>query len=217
MRIDIWSDIVCPWCYIGKRRLEQALEELPDGAAHQVVWRSYELNPNAPRASTETTRDMLARKYGVAPEKAVAMQAHVTAIAEGCGLDYHLDQTRPESSFDAHRLVHLAKASGLQGEMKERLLRAYFTEGLSINDKATLIRLAEEVGLGGTSAAETLDGDAFADAVRADEEEALRIGIRGVPFFVFNGSLALSGAQPVETFREALMEAASGMPRGDGT
>lgn len=206
MQIEIWSDVVCPWCYIGKRRLERALEEIPDQDSVEIIWRSFELNPDAPRAAAENTRTMLSRKYGVSLEQADAMQERVAGLAAAEGLEYNLGRTRPENSFDAHRLIHLAKQHGRQGIMKERLLRAHFTEGQSIGNKDTLIRLANEVGLG-ERVIETLEGDAFADAVRADEERAVRLGMRGVPFFLFDEKFAVSGAQPVEVFREALAEA----------
>jgi predicted DsbA family dithiol-disulfide isomerase len=206
--IEVWSDIVCPWCYIGKRRLEKALERLPDPDVVTVLWRSFELNPGAPRTSTETTRAMLARKYGVSLAEADGMQARVTALAAAEGLKYRLELTRPESSFDGHRLIHFAASQGLQGDlqgvMKERLFSAYFTEGVSLGDREALIRLAEEAGLDGREAGKALEEGSFADAVRADEERAVRLGIRGVPFFVIAGKYGISGAQPVEVMLEAM-------------
>lgn len=202
--IEVWSDIVCPWCYIGKRRLEGALARLPDPDAVTVLWRSFELNPGAPRTSPETTRAMLARKYGVSLAEADAMQARVTTLAAQEGLKYRIELTRPENSFDGHRLIHFAASRGLQGAMKERLFSAYFTEGVSLGDKDELIRLAKEVGLEGREAAEALEAGSFADDVRADEERAVRLGIRGVPFFVIAGRYGISGAQPVEVMLEAV-------------
>lgn len=207
LKVDVWSDLVCPWCYIGKRRLEGALARLPDPDAVVVRWRSFELNPAAPRVATETTSVMLARKYGVSAEQAAAMQERVTSAAAGEGLRYRLDLTRAENSFDGHRLIHAAAAHGLQGAMKERLFAAYFTEGLSLGDHATLLRLAAEVGLDEQEARKVLESTAHAQGVRADEELATRLGISGVPFFVLGGRYGISGAQPVEVLLEALEKA----------
>jgi predicted DsbA family dithiol-disulfide isomerase len=205
--IEIRSDVVCPWCYIGKRRLEAALERFTRRDAVSLMWRSFELNPNAPKTSTETSREMLARKYGVSLEQADAMQSRVAGLAAQEGLKYRLDLTRPENSFDAQRLLHFAKTHDLQDEMKERLFAAYFTEGASIGDRETLIRLAKEVGLEGREVEAALEGGSFADDVRADEEQAVRLGISGVPFFVFAEKFGVSGAQPVETLLEVMERA----------
>ncbi len=208
--LEVWSDVVCPWCYIGKRRLESALARFSRQDAVTVKWRSYQLNPGAAKTTDETTRTMLARKYGVSLEQADAMQARVTEVAAGEGLKYRLELTRPENSFDAHRLIHLADMHGLQDAMKERLLAGYFTEGASIGDRDTLIRLAKEAGMTGLierAVVATLEGDAFADAVRADAAKATALGIQGVPFFVIAGRYGVSGAQPAETLLEAIEEA----------
>lgn len=172
-----------------------------------MKWRSYQLNPAAAKTTTETTRTMLARKYGVSLEQADAMQARVTQVAAQEGLKYRIELTRPENSFDAHRLIHLADTQGLQDAMKERLFAAYFTEGASIGDRDTLIRLAAEVGLVGPEVVATLDGNAFADAVRADAARATALGIQGVPFFVIAGRYGVSGAQPAGVLLQALEEA----------
>jgi predicted DsbA family dithiol-disulfide isomerase len=205
--IEIWSDVVCPWCYIGKRRFERALENFERRDAVEVTWRSFLLDPSAPRVPSETTRAMLARKYGVSLEQADAMQARVTSLAAAEGLNYHVELTRHESSVDAHRLLHLAKARGLQDEMKERLFSAHFVEGLSISDAATLSRLAAEVGLAADEASLTLAGNAYADDVQADIQKATQLGIRGVPFFLIAGRYGVSGAQASETMLEALRTA----------
>jgi predicted DsbA family dithiol-disulfide isomerase len=204
LTVEVWSDVVCPWCYIGKRRLEAALARFPRQDAVTVRWRSYELNPSAPKTATESTREMLARKYGVGLEQADAMQARVAGLAAQEGLRYRLDLTRPESSFDAHRLIHFAETRGLQDAMKERLFAAYFTEGASIGDRKTLLGLAKDVGLDGNEAGAILDGDAFADAVRDDVRQAGQLGIQGVPFFVIAGRLGVSGAQSADTLLEVL-------------
>lgn len=207
MLIEIWSDVVCPWCYIGKRRFEHALEGFERRDAVEVVWRSFLLDPSAPRVPSETTRVMLARKYGVSLEQADAMQARVVSLAAAEGLKYRVDLTRHESSVDAHRLLHLAKARGLQDALKERLFSAHFVEGLSISDPGTLTRLAAETGLDAKEASAVLAGDTYADDVKADIERAVHLGIRGVPFFLVAGRYGVSGAQASETMQEALRTA----------
>lgn len=210
MNIEIWSDVVCPWCYIGKRRLETALSRFPHVDDVTVIWRSFELNPSAPKTSTESTRQMLARKYGVSLEQADAMQERVGGLAAQEGLNYRLELTKPESSFDAHRLLHFAKEYGRQDALKERLFAAYFTEGASLGDPETLIALAVDAGLEKQAVADVLARGDYAGAVRADREQAARLGIQGVPFFVITGSsgpFGLSGAQPAETILQALEKA----------
>jgi len=207
LAIDVWSDVVCPWCYIGKRRLEAALERFPRRDLVTVTWRSYQLDPSAPRIPVETTRAMLARKYGVPLEQADAMQVRVTGVAAQEGLRYKLEATRHESSFDAHRLLHLAKQHGVQDELKERLFSAHFCEGLSISDHAELVRLATSIGLAAPDINRVLGGTEFADEVRADIEQARALGIQGVPFFVIAGRYGVSGAQSAEVLLQAMEEA----------
>ena len=203
MRVDVWLDLVCPWCYIGKRRLERALETVPGGDEIEVVLRSFELDPGAPATAGEPTLDHLAAKYGMSREQAEAAQARVTEIARGEGLEYRLDTTRHVSSFAAHRLLHHAREHGKQLELAELLVRAHFCEGRDISDAAVLERLAAEVGL------DLPDGDAHADAVRADERQAAAYGIHGVPFFVLADRYAVEGAQPAELLVQALTAASS--------
>ena len=207
MNIEVWSDIVCPWCYIGKRRLETALERFERRDAVTVLWRSYQLDPNAPRVSTQSTREMLASKYGVSLEQADGMQARVTGIAAEEGLEYRLGKTLHFNTFDAHRLLHFAKSKGLQEELKERFMRAHFTEGRSPADVETLVSLAGEVGLDVAEARTVAEGDAYANEVRADEALAREYGIRGVPFFVFAGKYGVSGAQAADTLLEVMQKA----------
>jgi predicted DsbA family dithiol-disulfide isomerase len=209
VRVEIWSDVVCPWCYIGKRRFEHALAELGDEADVEIVWRSFELDPDAPRVQGEPALEHLAQKYGMTLAQAEAAQARVTQAAAGEGLDYHLADTQRGNSFDAHRLIHLARSHGLQDEMKERFLRAYFTEGQRIGDPETLARLAVEAGLDPAEVDETLATGRFADEVREDERRARLLGINGVPFFVLDERLGVSGAQPAEVFVQALRQAAA--------
>jgi predicted DsbA family dithiol-disulfide isomerase len=203
MTVEIWSDVVCPWCYVGKRRFEAALEQFEHRDDVQVMWRSFQLDPQAPRERGHSSAEHLAAKYGMSVEQAESTNAQMTELAASEGLEYHLDRTRGGNSFDAHRLIHLAAGHGLQDVMKERLMRAYFTEGEAIGDLDTLARLAEEVGVDPAP----LAGEAYADAVHADEELAARIGIRGVPFFVLDRRYGVSGAQPAELLLQALDKA----------
>jgi predicted DsbA family dithiol-disulfide isomerase len=203
MTVEIWSDVVCPWCYVGKRRFEAALERFAHRDEVEVTWRSFELDPTAPPERTVSSAEHLASKYGMSVEQAEQSNAQMTELAASEGLEYRLDRTRGGNSFDAHRLLHLAKAQGLQDAMKERLMRAYFTEGAAIGDAETLARLASEAGVDPSE----LTGEAFADAVHADEELAARIGIRGVPYFVLDRRYGVSGAQPSELLLQALEKA----------
>ncbi|MDP1845865.1 MAG: DsbA family oxidoreductase [Pseudomonadota bacterium] len=208
MQIDVWSDVVCPWCYVGKRRLEQALARFPNKDDVTVVWHSFELDPNAPKESTESHGELLARKYGMSRAKAEEMQAQMTRTAALDGLQFAFEKSRPENTFAAHRLLHFAARHGLQGAMKERLLRAYFTEGRRIGDNAELTALAAEVGLDATEVAAMLaDPAAHANDVRADEASARAMDIRGVPFFVLDQKYGVSGAQPADTLLAAITQA----------
>ncbi len=207
MNLEIWSDVVCPWCYIGKRRVEQALEQFPHRDEVNIVWRSFELDPTASERTTEPLDEMLARKYQVTRQQAAQMNARVSGIASEVGLDYHLDQAKPSNTFKAHRLLHLAKAKGIQPQVEERLMRAYFTEGEPIGDNETLVRIAAESGLDADEARATLASDAYADDVRADEARAAEFGISGVPFVAIDERYGVSGAQPTEVFLKALQTA----------
>jgi predicted DsbA family dithiol-disulfide isomerase len=204
LTVEIWSDVVCPWCYIGKRRFEAALAEFPHPV--ETVWRSFELDPGAPAVREHSATEHLAAKYGMSVEQAQASHARMTELAAE-GLEYDFDKTRGGNSFDAHRLIHLAAAHGKQDEAKERLMRAYFTEGVAIGDREALVALAADIGLDGDEARAALNGDAYADAVREDEVLAQRIGIQGVPFFVLDRRLGVSGAQPAEVLVQALEQA----------
>ncbi len=207
MKVEIWSDVVCPWCYIGKRRFEAALAGFAHRDAVEVVWRSFQLDAQAPVEGTEPVNAVLAQKYGISRQQAAAMSAQVSALAAADGLEYHLDQAQRSNTFAAHRLIHYAAAHDCQDAMKERLLRAYFTEGAAVGDPATLVRLATEVGLPTEEAHAVVAGTAYAAEVRADEQRAQALGIRGVPFFVLDDKYAVSGAQPAEVFRQALEQA----------
>jgi predicted DsbA family dithiol-disulfide isomerase len=205
MRIDIWSDVVCPWCYIGKRRLEAALAEFPHPV--DVYWHSFELDPSAPVSREGSYEERLAEKYGVPVQEAAAMTARMTAAAAEDGLDFRFDLARPGNTFAAHQLLHLAAERGVQDALKERLLRATFTEGEPIADVDTLVRLGAEAGLDADEARAVLTDSRFADDVRADEEQARRLGISGVPFFVVDERYGVSGAQPAAVLRQVLQRA----------
>jgi len=207
LTVEIWSDVVCPWCYIGKRRFEAALEQFEHAGEVTVMWRSFELDPEAAREQMGTAAERLAGKYGMTIERALQLHAEMTERAAADGLEYHLDRTRGGNTFDAHRMIHLAATYGHQADAKERLLRAYFTEGESLGVWDTLVRLMEEVGVDPVEARESLRLDKFAEDVREDEALAQQLGIQGVPFFVFDRRYGLSGAQPVETMLTALERA----------
>jgi predicted DsbA family dithiol-disulfide isomerase len=204
MKVEIWSDVVCPWCYIGRRRFEKALSQFEHPDQVEVIWRSYQLDPNAARDYAGSVNDLLVQRYGMSMEKAESANARVSALAAQEGLEYHLERAHPVNSLDAHRLIHLAAQHHLQGKMKERLQKAYFTDGSVISDTDTLVQLAEEVGLEAGEVRQMLASGAFADAVQEEERQAQALGSDGVPFFVFNEKYAVSGAQPVTVFLSVL-------------
>jgi predicted DsbA family dithiol-disulfide isomerase len=207
MNVEIWSDVVCPWCYIGKRRFERAVASFGHPGEVTVTYRSFELDPHAPAQRTGTHAEHLAGKYGMTIAQAEQANQQMTQRAAADGLEFRFDLIRSGNTFDAHRLLHLAKDHGLQPEMKERLLCATFTEGLPIADQPTLVRLGTEAGLPAAQVQAVLDGDAYAGAVRADEQQAARYGITGVPFFVADSKYAVSGAQPPEVLLQLLRRA----------
>jgi predicted DsbA family dithiol-disulfide isomerase len=204
MKIEIWSDVVCPFCYIGKRHLEAALESFAHRDEVEIIWRSFELDPGAERDQSGTVVDRLARKYGTSQAQAEAMLTNVTARAAAVGLAYNLRESVPTNTFDAHRAIHLAASHGLQDEAEEKLMDAYFTKAAHVGDPETLVKLMSEIGIPEGKTRAVLAGDTHGDAVRADEQEAQALGIEGVPFFVFNRKYAISGAQPVELFADVL-------------
>jgi len=209
MRVDVWSDIACPWCFVGKRRLEAALAQLPEAAQVQVVWRAFELDPQAPRERDRSVSyaERLSKKYGSPLAQAEARLAQMTETAKADGLDFDFEHIRPGNTFDAHRLLHLAELRGVQDAVKERFLRAYMSEGEAIGDPETLQRLAIAAGLPAEEVRAVLSSDAYSEEVRADEREACELGINGVPFFVIDERFAVSGAQPAELLLGALKRA----------
>ena len=207
MRVEIWSDVVCPWCYIGKRRFEQALAAFPHREQVEVVWRAFELDPAAPAERVGDYAELLSAKYGFPVSQGQQMIDTMTATAAQEGLDFHFETARVGNTFDAHRLLHLAHERGVQDAVKERLLRATFTEGEPVGDHEALVRLTAEVGLDPDEARAVLGSDRYADEVRADEAQARAYGISGVPFFVVDGKYGVSGAQPVEALAQVLATA----------
>lgn len=209
LRVDIWSDIACPWCYVGKRRLEAALASFAHAADVEIVWRAFELDPAAPaiRESAPGYAERLATKYRTSTTQAEGMLEQMTETAATDGLEFRFDRIQSGNTFDAHRLIHYAHEQGHQDAMKERLLRAYMTEGQPIGDREVLVALAGEAGLDTTAAREVLETGRYADDVRSDEAIARELGISGVPFFVLGGRLGVSGAQPADVLRGALEQA----------
>jgi predicted DsbA family dithiol-disulfide isomerase len=206
MNVEIWSDIACPWCYVGKRRFEAALARFEHSDDVHVTWRSFELDPGAPHEREGDRAERLAEKYGMTVEHAREMERQMTETAAGEGLDFRFDIARSGTTFDGHRLIHLAGEHGLQDAMKERLLRAYFGEGELMSDPDTLVRLAGEVGVAEDEVREMLAGDRFAEEVREDERMAQAFGISAVPTFVVDRKLGASGAHPPEALLRLLDE-----------
>jgi predicted DsbA family dithiol-disulfide isomerase len=208
-RIDVWSDIACPWCFVGKRRLERALEQFPHADEVNVVWHAFELDPAAPpeRDPSVPHAARIAKKYGISLEQARANTDRLTQVARGEGITFDFEHIRSGNTFDAHRLVHLGHERGRQDAVKERLLKAYLEEGALMSDPATLVRLAGEAGLDEGEAADVLASDLFGDAVREDENQARELGISGVPCFVLDGRFAVSGAQSPQILLSALHQA----------
>lgn len=204
IKVDIWSDIACPWCYIGKRRFEAALAEFSQREQVDVVWHSFELDPAASLVNPTHARENLAAKYGETPEGAQKMIDHMTSMAAGEGLDFHFDTLKLTNTFQGHQVIHLAAEYGLQDTAKERLLKAYLSDGEDLGDMDTLVRLAEDVGLDGGEVRAALEQQTYTQAVRNDETQAQAYGISGVPFFVLNGEYGVSGAQSPTILLNAL-------------
>lgn len=207
LTVEIWSDVLCPFCYIGKREFEMALARFPHKDSVFVEWKSFELDPNAPARSEADTYTMLPRKYGMSLEEAKDRVAGVIERAKAVGLTYDFDKAVIANSFNAHRLIQLAKTKGQGDAAEERLFKAYFTDGEHIGDSATLVRLGAEIGLDRDEVSAMLAGDAFTEAVRIDEYEAQQFGIRGVPFFAIDRKYGISGAQSADHILGALEQA----------
>jgi predicted DsbA family dithiol-disulfide isomerase len=204
MDVEIWTDVVCPWCYLGKKHFEEALSSFGHRDSVEVVYRSFELDGSAPRDGTQATVELLASKYGMSPEDAAAAQRQMEQRAAQVGLEFHLDGLRSGNTHDAHRLLQLAKSRQLQPALMERLHRAYFTEQMSVFDAESLTALAVDVGLDRDEVISLLAGDQYAAEVAADEDMARSIGVTGVPFFVIDRRYAVSGAQPADVIVASL-------------
>jgi predicted DsbA family dithiol-disulfide isomerase len=213
VRVEIWSDVVCPWCYVGKRRFEAALARFEHRDEVEVEWKAFELDPTTtslPQGEAvdpDAMATLLSTKYGMGVEQAREMLTSMTATAAEEGLEYHLDRTVPANTFLAHQVIHLAAASGVQGAVKERLLRAHFTEGQAVGDPDVLVRLAAEAGLDADRVRSALAEGSEAAAVRAQQQEARALGATGVPFFVVDRRYGVSGAQPADAFLQVLQQA----------
>lgn len=209
MRIDVWSDIVCPWCYLGKRRLELALEDFPHRDQVEVHYRSFQLNPNSPELADEPIVEMLARKYNSTPEAMRQQNRRLVDLGAEAGLTYKMDKLRESNSFNAHRLIKAAAAAGgleLQAKVKNRFMQGYFGEEEVTGRAEVLRRLAVDAGMAEAFVARVLESDEYTTEVNEDIRTASEYGISGVPFFLFEGKWAVSGAQSVETFKAALNE-----------
>ena len=204
MKIEIWSDVMCPFCYIGKRKFEMALSQFSEKDNVQLVWKSFQLSPEMKTDPNTNIHQFLAKHKGFSLQEAKEVNEHVTQLAKEVGLEYNFDKSIVANSFNAHRFTHYAKQNGKQNEAEEKLFKAYFTEGKNIDDYSTLILLGEEIGLDKTGLKSALENGMYADAVKADIQEAQQIGVRGVPFFVFDRKYAVSGAQNVQTFLQTL-------------
>lgn len=215
MKVEIWSDVMCPFCYIGKRRFEAALDKFEHKDQIEVVWKSFQLQPNMKTDPAKRVVEHLAESKGWSLQQAEEANTYVTQMAKEVGLDYHLEKAVVANSFDAHRLSHYAKTKGKGDAMEEQLFKAYFTDGKNTADHATLTTLAVAIGLNESEVLNVLATDAYANEVRQDIYESQQIGVSGVPFFVFNNKYAVSGAQAAETFLGALQKAWSELAPAD--
>ncbi|QBQ41780.1 DsbA family oxidoreductase [Sphingobacterium psychroaquaticum] len=204
MKIEIWSDVICPFCYIGKRNFEAALEQFADKKNIEVIWKSFQLDPAIPEVATESYTDYLVKRKGMAVEQVQGMLSNVTQMATQVGLDYHLDQSIIVNSLKAHQLIQFAKLKNLGSEAEERLFKAFFIEGKNIADTETLVQLGKDFGLDESEIKANLEDEKYKYEIAQDIQEAQNIGVTGVPFFVFDRKYAVSGAQPAEAFLETL-------------
>ena len=204
MKVEIWSDVVCPFCYIGKRKFEKALDGFGAKDKVEIVWRSFQLDPEMTYVPGQSVHEYLGRRKGGSTADGKQMNDAMAAMAKEVGLEYNFDLAIINNTLKAHELLHLAKKVGKQNEMKERLFAAYYTEGKNIGDINTLVQLGQQVGLNSTDIKEALENSIYTAEVRQDQLEAQQVGVRGVPFFVFNDKYAVSGAQPTEVFNQVL-------------
>ncbi len=212
IEVEVWSDFACPFCAIGKRQFDLALQKYPQKDNVKVTFKSFELDPNSPKSQTEKITEILSKKYGQTLEWAQKANERVTKMAADCGMTFHMEKIVPTNSFDAHRLAHLGASKGLQTQIQDRLFQAYFTEGKDIAKVEVLADLGAAAGLSRDEIHQMLMTDQFIDEVRSDEAEARQLGIQGVPFFIFNRRLGVSGAQPIDVFLQAFDEALKPAP-----
>lgn len=207
MQVEVWSDVMCPFCYIGKRKFEHALAASSHANEIELVWKSFQLNPDIGANDSKDYLAYLQQKKGFSEHQTKGMLANVAQMANQVGLDFHFEKAIVANSFNAHRLSHLAKKYNLQNEMEEALFIAHFIEGKDINDKETLTTMAVSLGIDAAEVAHTMSSSAYADAVKTDQDEAQQIGVGGVPFFVFNRKYAISGAQDEKVFANTIEKA----------
>ena len=207
MKVEIWSDVMCPFCYIGKRRFEQALQNFDHQNEVEIEWKSFQLNPAMVTEPGVRIDEYLAKAKDISLERAKQMNDYVTKMAAEAGLSYNFDKAIVANSFRAHRYSHLAKAHGLGVQAEEQLFKAYFTDGKNTDDLETLVELGRALGLNADEVRQSLEGSAYADEVKRDIAEAQYLGVQGVPFFVFNRKYAVSGAQEVPVFEQTLDKA----------
>jgi predicted DsbA family dithiol-disulfide isomerase len=207
MKVEVWSDVVCPFCYIGKTHFDEALAQFAQKENIEFVWKSFQLNPDLETNTEQSLYEHLAESKGISLEQAEGMGIHAALMGKAAGIELNFDKSVVANSFNSHRLIHFAKANGKQQEMKSCLFKAYFTEGKNIDDTETLITLAKEIGLNADEARSVLESDKYASDVKDDINESQQLGVRGVPFFVFDRKYAISGAQPTEAFLETLEKA----------
>lgn len=204
MKIEIWSDVICPFCYIGKRNFEEALAQFADKENIEVEWKSYQLDPSVPEVATESQEDYLVKRKGMSREQVWAMLANVTEMAKNAGLEYHLDQSIMVNSQKAHQLIQFAKSKNLGNEIEERLFKAFFTEGKNVADIEILTQLGKEIGLDENELQTAFTDERYKYQMTQDIQEGQNLGVKGVPFFVFDRKYGVSGAQPAEAFLETI-------------
>jgi len=207
LKVQIWSDVMCPFCYIGKRKIEEALTQFENKDSIEIEWKSFELDPSFKATPNESIADHLADKYGRDRDWAESMLENTTQTAKSNGLDFHFEKSILANSLNAHRLIHLAKKHNLANELEELLFKAYFTEGKNVNDWNTLQEIGQKTGLPVDEIKQLINTDIYTKDVRQDQQEAQKIGVTGVPFFVFDNKYAISGAQPTEVFLKTLDKA----------
>jgi protein disulfide-isomerase len=207
LKVEVWSDIMCPFCYIGKRNYEMALAQFENADQIEIIWKSFQLDPSLPETSSENVYEYLANRKGLGLEQVKQLHENVTNTAKTVGLEYNFDKTQISNSFKAHQLIQLAKSKNLGDEAEEVLFYAYFTEGKNLSNTSVLVELGQKIGLNSSEIISALEDKRFEKNVIKDIEEAQQIGVKGVPFFVFDRKYAVSGAQPVDSFYSTLVQA----------